>query len=891
MEERSWKLFCWLLFLLLHRAESKFSVTVEEFCRRFDLLGAGTWDTFVDEAVASFPRARPTARRLWNIEDGDKAACQKAQLGEISRACQCLTGAGLAPGNDETFNDLQKKKSDFKRFSWSCQRTSALSCQKRPWCTTEMPSWRASTHPFVVHLQVHGSALTNTWRCCWMTASLSSCCSTDRQRGRGKMGESGALQPGALFAGSSQGRWQSNFWRSSRRNVRHSSTLSWPGWHRLRRAFALSGHGCKSSRHGLGRWRDWSLRRRVTRCNIEQTPADVGGEGPDPIRDAVQLQTLCVRLVRWHRASEDSDCFRKRVSFSIGIQGALEEVSRSMEDGEFFGRVLGRRPPPVRTLQGEAFVRPSGRSIDAARRARRHSTAPRENTSLEPKWRPSWWRQHVDRRGVAVGRDQSGTPLAAASSWRSRWRNSWQRNNASGKQSHTCQTCTVHGRFCPAHYAQGHDEGMWNKARTLLGEVLGIEEVVRETERVARLPVWHLGQRSGPMRTRCVLGLLGWCASMISERMHTVANLVVRTVDGGPSDTRCLAQLEGLLIAWTNRGSAGAQVGQRCAKGNDFQRTRQGDRASGQTIMGISPFRILLSKVRSHCCSLGPLRSHSGWNAGTAVATAPTAPECTIQAAFIPRVDPRRLQLPLTINEIACEGCHASLDAHGRHRVGCPRSGRLMKRAETIERVHEHERGCWHASWTSHWESPWLVQVKRKQEQQTLTVSLTPSSKGHRDDSPSVDRRTLQIGGRGHRVWRTLEWGGSRAYATVLHVQSQGSANAHDKILFFFDVTTQMDSNIVLPIPLELNPIRLQYRNRSIPDWFNFRARGRPFITCQLWFIIVIGHFFCYFFNEIKRKKRWWYSQIDEKFLFAKVNVLQNINPRCHFIYHEIDEH
>ena len=88
MGERSWKLFCLLLFLLLRRVVNKFSVTVEEFCRRFELFGAGTWDAFVDEAVASNPRARPTARRLGTIEDWGKAACQKAQVEPVSASLE-----------------------------------------------------------------------------------------------------------------------------------------------------------------------------------------------------------------------------------------------------------------------------------------------------------------------------------------------------------------------------------------------------------------------------------------------------------------------------------------------------------------------------------------------------------------------------------------------------------------------------------------------------------------------------------------------------------------------------------------------------------------------------------------------------------------------------------
>ena len=55
MEERSWKLFCLLPFLLLYRPENKPRVTKEDLCRRFDLFGAGTWDTLFDEAVASIP--------------------------------------------------------------------------------------------------------------------------------------------------------------------------------------------------------------------------------------------------------------------------------------------------------------------------------------------------------------------------------------------------------------------------------------------------------------------------------------------------------------------------------------------------------------------------------------------------------------------------------------------------------------------------------------------------------------------------------------------------------------------------------------------------------------------------------------------------------------------
>ena len=111
MEERSWKMFCLLPFLLLHRPVNKSTITKEVLYRRFDLFGVGAWDTLVDEAVASIPQARPTPRRSWNMEDLGKAACQKVKLGEITRARrQCLTGAALVPGNDDTFDELQRKR-------------------------------------------------------------------------------------------------------------------------------------------------------------------------------------------------------------------------------------------------------------------------------------------------------------------------------------------------------------------------------------------------------------------------------------------------------------------------------------------------------------------------------------------------------------------------------------------------------------------------------------------------------------------------------------------------------------------------------------------------------------------------------------------------------------
>lgn len=81
------------------------------------------------------------------------------------------------------------------------------------------------------------------------------------------------------------------------------------------------------------------------------------------------------------------------------------------------------------------------------------------------------------------------------------------------------------------------------------------------------------------------------------------------------------------------------------------------------------------------------LRSHSGRNAGVALAHCPTAPEFTIPPHLFRTLLLERLQLPLQITEAECEGCQAPLDPLGRHRASCTRSGRVKRRATAIERM------------------------------------------------------------------------------------------------------------------------------------------------------------------------------------------------------------
>ena len=90
--------------------------------RRLQLGGDTTgkvraWKLLVTSvhALAS-PNWRGTSReggdvpRQETAETRGKAACQKIRMGEVSRARQHLTGATLAPGNDQTLQELQRRR-------------------------------------------------------------------------------------------------------------------------------------------------------------------------------------------------------------------------------------------------------------------------------------------------------------------------------------------------------------------------------------------------------------------------------------------------------------------------------------------------------------------------------------------------------------------------------------------------------------------------------------------------------------------------------------------------------------------------------------------------------------------------------------------------------------
>ena len=108
-ETRAWKIFFLFPVFLLRRPASSGHVSREDLSDRFDKFTQGEWLALYNDAILSDQKvgSRASAPTLAAI---GRAACQKVQLGEVSRARQCLTGASVAQGNEEAFRAMQDRR-------------------------------------------------------------------------------------------------------------------------------------------------------------------------------------------------------------------------------------------------------------------------------------------------------------------------------------------------------------------------------------------------------------------------------------------------------------------------------------------------------------------------------------------------------------------------------------------------------------------------------------------------------------------------------------------------------------------------------------------------------------------------------------------------------------
>ena len=109
-ECRAWKLFLLLPFLILRRTSGRGRVGKTQLTNRFEKFAAGQWEVLFQEAVDATRSDKPRVPVEMTEAKRAKAACQKVRLGEVSSARQCLIGAALAEGNDQTFRQLQDRR-------------------------------------------------------------------------------------------------------------------------------------------------------------------------------------------------------------------------------------------------------------------------------------------------------------------------------------------------------------------------------------------------------------------------------------------------------------------------------------------------------------------------------------------------------------------------------------------------------------------------------------------------------------------------------------------------------------------------------------------------------------------------------------------------------------
>ena len=97
--------------VMLLRRDPGGKVTKEELCHRFDLFVSGELATLWQEATGAIRAIG--GFRLFAPQTDEKraaAACRRVQMGEVTRARQCLTRDALAPGNDATLQELQSRR-------------------------------------------------------------------------------------------------------------------------------------------------------------------------------------------------------------------------------------------------------------------------------------------------------------------------------------------------------------------------------------------------------------------------------------------------------------------------------------------------------------------------------------------------------------------------------------------------------------------------------------------------------------------------------------------------------------------------------------------------------------------------------------------------------------
>ena len=247
--------------------------------------------------------------------------------------------------------------------------------------------------------------------------------------------------------------------------------------------------------------------------------------------------------------------------FSIGIQGALEEVAATLQPGEqlcaFLDDVYALcQPDRVKAIYDTLAecLRVAGIRLHQGKTRvwNRGGVQPADVALSGPDvWEP----QGVMVLGTPIGspqftadrlqtRIEEERRLWEAIPYVSDLQCGWQilLQSANPRANHTLRTVPP---SLSREYAVAHDDGLWGTAHALLGEIPGSADELSEAKSVPTLPM-----RMGGLGLRCaerIREAAYWSSwadalSMIHHRNPSIADLVVERLDHGPLEG-CLEEL------------------------------------------------------------------------------------------------------------------------------------------------------------------------------------------------------------------------------------------------------------------------------------------------------------------------------------------------------------
>ena len=646
-------------------------------------------------AVQVKPRSGPLS-----AEQRGHMASQKVRLGEITRARQCLTGAPLAPGFDDTLNELQRKRAqevvrELPEHVRALVLETPLVVSKEILLKSLKSSPRGSSPGpggcTYQHLKVLIDDVDTFELLCEAVTSLA------QARVPASMSKALTLARPTSFTKKDGGVRRISTGCSLRRLT--AETLA----KQVVKDFESdrSSTRCPPER-ALIAWAICCVQP-ATSANPDATVLSVDGVGAyDHVLRAAMLgrfarmpnaKALLPFLLLSYSALSTYDWYddegeRKTVTqaeggeqgdppmpllFSIGIQSAVEEVCRSLLAGERLCAFLDDlyllcAPRRVRHLFDLALHRNVGIQLHQGKTCvwNRSGTVPENVDSLvEEVWRtdgikvlgtplgkPHFVAEHMQKR--LEEEQRLWDAISSFPDLQCAWQILVQ--SANPRANHTIRTLPLR---LSQEYARGHDKGMWDTAKGLLKELPGSDEELMSAEMVARLPMRMGGLGYGGRQSDALTPRIGRHGKMPWRPTNARSSRHCRTHHGTGGTSNWLFVRSAGCVPTT--GQRGVLVASKLDGPTRWTSSEQqwGTKrvATRVSVLGFFHFGHLLpvelSLLSSRAAaSRAHLRSHSGCNAGAASPMLPR-PRST-QSRHTCLLLLERLQLPLPVTEATC---------------------------------------------------------------------------------------------------------------------------------------------------------------------------------------------------------------------------------------------